>query len=124
MLNDKERQGLMYLIFIIVILISMLWISKCQAFTDEQIADAIYLAEGGHRAEYLYGIRSVKYTDEADARRICLNTIRNQRKRHAINEPNIPYLESLAKRYCPVGCENDTGTNKYWLKNVRYFLER
>jgi hypothetical protein len=29
------------------------------------------------------------------------------------------FLESLARRYCPVGADNDpTGLNKHWLKNV------
>jgi hypothetical protein len=29
------------------------------------------------------------------------------------------FLESLARRYCPVGADNDpNGLNKHWLKNV------
>jgi len=92
-------------------------------YVDEEIADAIYLAEGGDRANYLYGIRSVTYSDEADARRICLNTIRNNRIRFTKQTKYNDYLEFLASRYCPINSDNDTGTNKYWLKNVTYFLK-
>ena len=35
------------------------------------------------------------------------------------------FLESLARRYCPVGVKNDpTGLNKHWLKNVTYFTKK
>ena len=95
-------------------------------YSDEQIVNAIFQAEGGYKAQYLYGIRSVSYKDEAEARRICFNTVRNNRKRYADYgyKKYATYLEFLASRYCPVGCDNDRGTNKYWLKNVRYFLVR
>ena len=93
--------------------------------TDEEIANAIYKAEGGDKATYLYGIRSVKYDTPEEARRVCLNTIRNQRRRHANHDCGLTYLECLANRYCPVGASNDPkGLNKNWLKNVRYFLNK
>ena len=98
--------------------------SKCFGWTDEQIADAIYKAEGAEKAKVPYGILSVKVKDEAEARRVCLNTIRNNRKRFLKQTKYKTYLEFLASRYCPVGCENDNGTNKYWLKNVKYFLNK
>jgi len=93
-------------------------------YTDEQIADAIFLAEGGYNANFLYGIVSVEYKDEADARRICINTINNNRKRYAdygYKQYNT-YLEFLQSRYCPIGCDNDKGDNKHWLGNVIWFL--
>lgn len=96
------------------------------AWTDGQIADAIYKAEGGEKACVPYGILSVKVKDEAEARRVCLNTIRNTRIRYAkygYKKYNT-YLEFLASRYCPVGCDNDNGTNRYWLRNVIYFLRK
>ncbi len=92
-------------------------------YTDNQIADAIFKAEGGYKATYLYGIRSVKYSDEADARRICKNTIRNQRRRHDNHDCGLTFIECLSKRYCPIGAKNDPkGLNKYWLRNVAYYL--
>lgn len=91
------------------------------AWTDEEIANSIFKAEGGFKATYLYGIRSVHYQDEADARRICLNTIRNNRARFAKQSAYTDYLEFLSSRYCPASAHQ---LNKYWLKNVRYFLKQ
>jgi len=101
--------------------------ATCFAYTDAEIADAIYLAEGGAKAKVPYGILSVKVKDEAEARQVCLNTIRNNRKRFADygHKQYATYLEFLASRYCPVGASNDpSNLNKNWLKNVRYFLEK
>ncbi|MBM4137500.1 MAG: hypothetical protein FJ241_11825 [Nitrospira sp.] len=111
----------------ILLIIMMSILTTCFAYTDDQIADAIFLAEGGYKAKYLYGIVSVKYKDEAEARKICLNTIRNNRKRYDdYGHKQYPtYLEFLQSRYCPIGASNDPkNLNKNWLKNVRYFLER
>lgn len=101
----------------------LIFCSKAHAYTDEQIVNAIFKAEGGAKATYAYGIRSVKYSSVAEARRICFNTIRNNRKRFLKQSKYKDFLEFLASRYCPVGCDNDRGTNKYWIKNVRYFLK-
>ena len=96
------------------------------AYTDDQIADAIYKAENSKR--YPYGIISIDTGgDEAYARKICLNTIRNNRKRYADygHKKYDTYLEFLASRYCPINADNDpTGLNRNWLKNVRYFLTK
>lgn len=97
------------------------WLS----FTDEQIADAIYQAEGGPKAKAPYGILSIKVEGEQEARRICLNTIRNNRVRFANQNKFTDYIEFLASRYCPIGATNDPlGLNKNWVKNVKFFLER
>lgn len=109
-----------------VCLVGVFFLLNCYAgnYTDDQIADAIFKAEG-ENATYLYGIRSVKYQDEEEARQICLNTIRNNRRRYKDygHKEFSTYLEFLAARYCPVGAKNDPkGLNKNWLKNVKYFL--
>lgn len=114
---------------ILWILLLFVWVNSslgyCETnYTDDQIANAIYKAEGGKKAQYLYGIRSVKYRNEVEARKICLNTIRNNRKRFTNYgyKKHATYLEFLASRYCPIGCNNDWGCNKNWLKNVKWFL--
>ena len=116
------------LLSILILLISNTYISSVHAadYTDEQIVNAIFKAEGGYKAIYLYGIRSVKYKDEAEAREICFRTVRNNHKRYTDYgyKSYDTYLEFLASRYCPVGCDNDRGTNKFWLGNVLYFLGR
>ena len=96
-------------------------------YTDDEIADAIYLAEGGEKAKIPFGILSVKCDGYDECRQICLNTIRNNRKRFADYgyKEFDTYLEFLASRYAPINCENDPANlNKNWLRNVKFFLER
>lgn len=94
---------------------------------ENKLADAIYLAEGGKKAQYPYGITSIVCSSDKECRRICINTIRNNKVRYN-NYGYLhysTYLEFLASRYCPVGVENDKkDLNKNWLKNVKYFLEK
>ncbi len=91
--------------------------------SDEEIADAIYLAEGGARAKAPFGILSVKCEGYDDCRKICLNTIRNNRKRYAEYgyKQYKTFLEFLWHRYAPPEIHP---LNRFWLKNVVYFLER
>ena len=97
------------------------------AYTDNQLADAIFKSEGDYKATYLYGIRSIPYKNEADARRICLNTIKNQRKRHLRHDCGKDYLACLAERYCPTTgklSHTERKVNSYWLVNVQKFLKK
>jgi len=93
----------------------------------EKVADAIYLAEGGEDATYKYGIRSVAYTDEKDARAICLRTLRRNVQRYfeSPDRESTSYLQFVANRYCPIGAKNDPeGLNVHFLNNVQWFLAR
>lgn len=92
---------------------------------EETVAQAIYLAEGGEKTVYPYGVLSTPtYGNVVEAKRICLNSIRNSRKRWEKAGRPGDWLAYFAQRWCPVGAENDNGTNQYWLKNVRYFLDK
>jgi len=96
-------------------------------YTNEEIVNAIYKAEGADKATYLYGIRSVSYDTPEEARQICFNTVRNNRKRYQNygHDKYSTYLEFLQSRYCPIGADNDPkGLNNHWLKNVKFFLEK
>ena len=86
------------------------------AASDDAIADAIYRVEGGSRARVPYGILSVQVRDEAHARRICLNTIRNNRIRWIKAGQPGAYLDYLADRYCPRSA--DSVGNKNWKRNI------
>ncbi len=33
-------------------------------------------------------------------------------------------LRAFADRWCPVGCDTDNGTNKYWYDNALYYMGR
>ena len=119
-----------YLYITILLMWAMLYINIIivQAeYTIIEIADAIYKAEGGEKSNFPYGIKSVKCEGKKECKRICLNTIRNNRERYTqygYKKFNT-FLEFLASRYCPIGASNDSkGLNKNWLKNVIYFLNK
>jgi hypothetical protein len=111
-----------FILLIIILLASKL--VSAENYTNEQIADAIYLAEGGSKAKVPYGIYSVKVNSIEEARRVCLNTIKNNRKRFAKQSKYSDFIEFLGSRYAPIGVKNDPkGLNKYWVRNVKYFLK-
>lgn len=78
--------------------------------TFERLADAILRAEG----VWTYGVKTVVVTNGAQARRVCLNTIR-----HAWADWNGQgdFIGFLGDRYCPPSC--DAVGNRNWKRNVR-----
>ena len=102
------------------------WTIMAQAGVDlDRWADAIWLAEGCDKeCTYLYGIRSVPYIDESEAREICKRTVYNTliRSRGPRCKPNESDIDCWARRYCPIGSDTDNGTCQYWKKNVLFFL--
>lgn len=109
-------------IILILMLLSLSIPTLAKEYTNEEIANAIFFAEGGYKTSYPYGIKSVYCEGIENCKQICLNTIANNKiryKEYGYKKHNT-YLEFLASRYCPAsisGCEN-------WLPNVTYFLER
>ncbi len=91
------------------------------SFTNDQIANAIYKAEGGEKAKVPYGILSVKVKDSQEARRVCINTIRNNRVRFAKQSKYSDFIEFLGSKYCPVSAHK---LNKNWVKNVKSILRK
>jgi hypothetical protein len=90
------------------------------AYSDSQIADAIYSAEGGAKTSHPYGI--LAHYKHTTPRQACINTIIHARKDWNGKGDFILFLQ---KRYCPIGASNDpTGLNKNWLKNVNYNLTK
>lgn len=93
--------------------------------TNEDYCQAIYWAEG-ENAKWPYGIKGVY--EYGKAKRICLNTIRNNRiryKEYGYKEHDT-FISFLASRYAPTRGESlnkaERRLNKYWLKNVQWFL--
>ena len=104
-------------------------LARAEEYSDTQIVRAIWHTEGGQKAQFAYGIRSIKYKDIAEARKICYNTVRNNRRRYAqYGHKQYPdYLSFLASRYCPTKgklSQAEKKLNGNWLKNVRYFLRK
>ena len=120
------------ILFILIITLIIIALPKTKPaeikiYSNDQIADAIYLAEGGEKAKVPFGILSVECEGYDACRRVCLNTIRNNRKRYVDYgyKDYDTYLEFLASRYAPLNADNDPQRlNKHWLKNVSYFLEK
>lgn len=110
--------------------------AKANNYTDTEIANAIYYAEGGNKTAYPYGIKSLKYENRTDkelskeqwARKICLNTIKNNRKRFSKQEKYTDFIDFLGSRYCPIQGKHLTNDEKkfniYWVKNVKLFLKK
>ena len=112
---------------IVIIWLSLASCVYAQEWSNEEIVNAIFKAEGGYKAQYLFGIRSIKCEGYENCRQICYNTVRNNRKRfkeYGYKDYDT-FLEFLASRYAPIGVSNDPkGLNKNWLKNVRFFLSK
>ena len=87
----------------------------CTQVVDvEQLANAIYVAEGS--VKYPYGIKSIDtHGDAVYARKICINTIRNNIKRYNDSGRLVDYITFLGSRYCPVSAHE---LNKNWVRNV------
>ena len=93
----------------------------------ERLANAIQKAEG-LSSRYPYGIKSIappstiKTRAELDAwaRRICINTIRNNWKRWEKAGRPGEYIDFLADRYCPPSV--DLVGNRNWKRNVKKIL--
>ena len=106
-----------------ILLALTIWLSGCSpalAWTDDQIANAIYKAENSQK--YPYGIKSVNtFGNKEYARKICLNTIRNNRIRFKQQTKYTDFVSFLGSRYCPVSAHK---LNRNWVKNVMYYLKR
>ena len=86
----------------------------------ENMARAIYIAEGGKKAKVPYGILSVKVKDEADARRVCLVSITNNWRRWQAPGKTNDFVDFMANRWVPV--KSDPAGNKNWKRNVKAIL--
>lgn len=107
-------------VFILILFFSLLaaadeWVK----ISNERIADAIYLAEGGAKTRHPYGI--LKKFKTTTPRQACINTIAHAKRDYVSGD----FIEFLGNRYAPVGADNDPNNlNKNWVKNVKYFLTK
>lgn len=121
---------------IIILLLSVIpisaWADKpSHEYSDEEIVEAIGKAENS--VKYPYGIKSLKYEDRSDrslskkdwAKMICLNSIRNARKRWEKAGKPEDFIFFMSRRFCPINAPDDpNGFNVNWKRNVHYFLRR
>lgn len=108
-------------IAIISLVFASLLLVGCQEAHAEgidvgRLADAIYKAENSVR--YPYGIKSINtHGDMVYARRICINTIKNNIKRWQVAGCPKEFIEFLGDRYCPKA--DDPKGHKVWARNVK-----
>lgn len=96
--------------------------ARAEAFDATRIADAIYRLEGGTSTRFPYGVRSIKTTSTAHARRICINTINNARARWVASGSRGLFLDYLADRYCPRA--SDPAGNRNWKRNIKAMVRQ
>ena len=91
-------------------------------YSLNQWCNAIYKAEGGAKTAHPYGILAhYMHTTPLEA---CKNTVRHKYLDWKRQGQHGTFLAYLGAKYCPVGCKNDNGTNKNWVKNVTYYLQK
>jgi hypothetical protein len=84
----------------------------------DKIVKAIYIAEGGAKTKYPFGIKSINTNgDYNKAKRICENTVSNNWDRWVKAGKTNNYIDFLADRYCPPSCDKQGNLN--WKKNIR-----
>lgn len=83
---------------------------------DAKMADAIWKAEGGHKTKWPYGVKSVKVSSVAEARRVTLVSVRNNWNRWERAGKPEPFVRFMARRWCPESADPVGHVN--WIKNV------
>lgn len=128
--NDQEKVPLWGRILQIITIIGLLagiilLLQGCaRAYTLDQYANAIKHAEGNSN----YGI--LNHYKHTSYRQACKNTVWHSWTRFKQINRNLPlktlsardFVGFLGKTYCPVGVRNDNGTNRFWIRNVNYWL--
>ena len=85
-----------------------------------RFADVIYKIEGGERARKPYGVLSVKVDSKEEARRVTINSIRNNWKRwHKAGKPG-DFITFMANRWCPPSA--DPVGNRHWIRNAKKLM--
>ncbi len=111
----------MKILLLLLICLSTAFAEKdYSAYSNKEIVDAIYWAEGGKEARVPFGILSVECEGYDACRRICLNSVRNGRRRWEEAGKPDDLIVYIGARYCPPDIHP---LNKNWVGNVKYFLE-
>lgn len=126
-IKKQNNSGIIFCVCVLLMLLAMVGsctlvkaeVVKIEGYTVDQWADAIYWAENSHK--HPYGILA-KYK-HTSPRQACINTLRHKHQQWLTNGRKGTYIAFLASKYSPIGCDTDLGTNKYWKKNVQFYLD-
>lgn len=129
-----ESPRLWFIIAIVILYMTISYSTAASAeglegYTLDQWADAIYVAEGGERAKWPYGViyAGCSWDDVAFCRKVARNTVyrtlvRYREGRCQLNEDSF---SCMARRYAPIGADNDPrGFNHHWQKNMVALLAK
>lgn len=116
----RTLEALGYRILFALLLLTGTASASQREYSTVEVADAIFMAEGGTNAAYWYGIRSVKYRDLADAQKICMRTIRHSRTKWIKAGKPGDFIAWLGRTYCPISA---AAVNKHWVRNVHWFID-
>jgi len=87
----------------------------------ERMADCVFKIEGGSKTRWPYGVKSVKVSGEAEARRVTINSINNGWKRwEAAGKPE-PFTIHFARRWCPPSADPVGFRN--WTNNITKMMK-
>ncbi len=96
-------------------------VQQVPSINTNAIADAIYVAEGGKKTRFPYGISAkksgIQTKDEADARKICINTIGHAYSDWKAKGSKGDFIDFLSLRYDP---ENHV----HWAKMVKSIMAK
>lgn len=101
----------------VLVLATSLEASPLESYFN-RVADAIYVAEGGIRTKFPYGIKSVRTNNP---RRVCLVSVRNNWQRWQDAGCPGDFIDFMGQRYCPPQAHP---LNRHWAKNVRRIYDR
>ncbi len=112
-------------ILLILLLAASVQAAEIPPLADSYVnrfADVIYKIEGGERARKPYGVLSVKVNSKEQARRVTINSIRNNWKRwHKAGKPG-DFITFMANSWCPPSA--DPVGNRNWIKNAKFYMNR
>ena len=109
---------------IVLTVLCLAWCGQAMAepINLERYADCIHRIENGAwppnpgRGE-AYGIHSVHYGSEAEARAICKRTVQNKHAQWVRKGSHGDWIDYLASKYCPVN-------KALWARNLRFYLAK
>jgi hypothetical protein len=109
-------------LILVFLIAGICFAGQWEDYSNDQIANAIYWAEGGKATSHPYGI--LAHYEHTTPRQAAINTIKHARRDFkGENWLGLDFIEFLGNRYCPVGADNDpTNLNVNWVKNVKSLL--
>lgn len=112
--GKKPNFFLIFLALAIFLFFAFKSCARAEGININALCNAIYKAENSKSHPYGIMIKC------KNPRQVCINTIK-----HALKDfKSGDFIAFLGSRYCPVGCSNDNGTNKYWVRNVKFLYAK